>query len=88
MSVKTYKEKIPSVVNAIQWTGKNTDEIRDILGGAIIMEQYEGPNLLSMVVSTSIARVNLEPGCYIVISKPGDIYVFDERFFNDHFEIV
>lgn len=69
---------------AVQWTGNNYDEIVDLIGDAVIEKDQSDEEIL--YIGSNIGIIKTTVGYYIVQNKLGDLYVFDEDFFEDNFE--
>ncbi len=79
---KCYQLKRP-VVEAVQWTGDNVQEVKD----------FCQPRVLSIIAAELYIKVKnqklyVAPGDYIVRQMDGSFYPLDEHVFNNTYEEV
>lgn len=82
--MKRYRKK-PVVIEAVQWTGKNVDEIKKFMAGSerepwmrgrvVIIDTLEGPHVAS-------------PGDYIIKGVHGEFYPCKPDIFAKTYEEV
>lgn len=82
--IKRYIKKIP-VVEAVQWTGYNFDEIQDFVGSenAYFIRETSLPEIR---ITTKYQALYLELGNYIVKNSYGRFYIYTKNCFEKIFE--
>ena len=90
-----YRNK-PSVVEAIQWTGKNNTEVEDFLGDVLVgygdnlvayyprSEQYKSQ---IMYVRTPNEIISVYVSDYIIKNRKGSFYRLEHNIFEKIFEL-
>ena len=73
--------KKPVIVEAVQWTGDNTDEIVPFIGIAVV----EGKDL---IINTLEGEMHAHPGWWIIKGVKGEFYPCDPIIFEMSYEKV
>lgn len=76
-----YRKK-PVVINAVQWTGQNADELARFLGGGLT---FRGEDL---IIKTLEGDMKARQGDYIICGVNGEFYPCDEGIFEKTYEPV
>lgn len=84
--VKRYIKKVP-VVEAVQWTGYNFDEIQDFVGykNAHFVREANPPRVC---IATKYQALHLGLGDYVVQNFYGTFDVYTKDYFEQSFEEV
>lgn len=82
--VKRYIKKTP-VVEAVQWTGYNFDEIQDFVGpeNAHFVREATPPKVY---IATKYRALHLGLGDYVVRNSYGSFDVYTKNYFEKSFE--
>lgn len=83
--MKTYQKK-PTIVQAIQYTGENLEEIKDFSKGAVVTIPPKGDKPGGLAISSFGEKMTFSAGDYIIKgNEEGDFYpckpdVFEKNF--------
>ena len=80
MNLNSYVKK-PVVVSAIQWNGKNTDEIKKFCNNLIVKDNYL---IIQTLEGQHIADIN----DYIICGIKGEFYPCKPEIFEETYELV
>ena len=79
--------KKPVEVSAVQWTGFNTDEIKEFVGDALdIFYPTLDPNLAFPIIHTLEGDMNVSHGDYIIRGVDREFYPCKEEIFYKTYE--
>ena len=84
-----YKEKNPTVIEAVQWTGLNYEEIEGFVGN--ILEGYEdlGPHKNRFLYLKSLkGTATVSPGDYIIKGSFKNFYFLSADIFETLYELM
>ena len=85
---KAYIKK-PVVINAMQWTGLNRQEICDFCDQAFFTFKDEpGPQMRDMYIHTLEGDMRAKCGDYIIKGVRGEFYPCDRAIFEETYEEV
>lgn len=98
--MKRYREYDPNTVEAVQFTGKNGDEIiklLNVMGGVWITLKREfdkdtgeesHKRVLTLEIINGTSRCRAFQGDYVIKTVHGNIYLIDEKTFLTRFEEI
>ncbi len=81
-----YRKK-PVVVEAIQWTGENFEELADFVGESARRAKYDESDI-SIKIYTLEGTMTASPGDYIIKGIKGEFYPCKPDIFNATYEKV
>ena len=79
-----YKKK-PIVIDAVQWTGSNADEVLNFAGESA---ELHGVMQIHLAINTLEGPLNASIGDYIIKGFKGEFYPCKEDIFNATYEQV
>lgn len=86
--IEKYRRK-PDKVEAVQWTGKNTEEVRFWLGRDLKSDNYKwNGEVESLTIDTGDGWVDAIPGDYILLRFDGHFTVMRNYEFERKYEKV
>ena len=88
--------KIPVVIEAIQWNGRNLKEIKDFVGESLEYEIYDAawragtgtPPQTHMAIKTLEGEMQVSKGDYIIKGVHGEFYPCKPDIFAKTYELV
>lgn len=83
--------KKPIVVEALQWTGKNIEEVKDFLGEKYIDKQItllSNPSIPVFAIKTLEGDMYINLGSYIIRGVEGEFWAIKESIFDKTYEIL
>ena len=83
--IKKYRKK-PIVIEAVQWTGDNADEILDWGSGHVVQETI--PVLGRMMIATREESSFANIGNYLIKGIAGEFYLCDKDIFEQNYDPV
>ena len=79
--------KRPVIVNTIQWTGENVDELTEFIGPSIrIWDKKEGKKVLDIFTLEGVMRAQY--GDWIIKGVEGEFYPCNNRIFHATYELL
>lgn len=82
MSIKKYVKK-PVVIEAVQWTGDNLDELLKFTGGNVYKKNIAGNPLYVKTLEGDMLSLQ---GDYIIKGVAGEFYSCKENIFHQTYE--
>lgn len=79
--------KIPVVIEAVRYTGKNMNEIKDFMQGGHV-EFYDSGVIRIWTLESHSAPLNLNVGSWVVRGVQGEYYPVDNEIFTKTYEAV
>ena len=80
--------KKPIVVEAVEWTGKNWDELEEWAPFGLTHQRNIGDVKDVIIVDTLEGKMTCCIGDLIIKGVEGEFYPIKKRIFNDTYEIV
>ena len=85
-------KKKPVVIDAIQWTGENGEEVRTFIGEKDCIVPIDSPIPLQqfayMTLKTPEGYLNAQRGDWIIRDANGDFYPCEEEIFTTIYEPI
>ncbi len=79
--------KRPVIVDTVQWTGENVDEITEFIGSSVrIWDKKEGLPVLDIFTLEGVMRA--QHGDWIIQGVEGEFYPCNNRIFHATYELL
>jgi len=83
---RAYRKK-PVVIQAVQWLGRNYEEMDEFLGGQFgYQERFDGSDKADVVIATMEGTMRGEPGDWIIKGVKGEFYPCKPDIFEATYE--
>lgn len=90
--MKKYRKKVN--IEAVQWTGKNLDDVIKFTGRHDSVKDYSWNDFNNLVIKEGLKIFALEGkldapiGCFIAKGINGECWVIDEKIFHQTYEEI
>ena len=85
-----YRKK-PLEIEAIQWTGNNTNQIKEFSQNKVYIKEpldFDGKSMGFLIIATGDARYTANIGDYIIKGINNEFYVCKNDIFHITYEVV
>lgn len=85
-----YRKK-PLEIEAIQWTGNNTNQIKEFSQNNVYIKEpldFDGKSMGFLIIATGDARYTANIGDYIIKGINNELYVCKNDIFHITYELV
>jgi len=81
-------QRLPIIIDAVQWTGENQNEIADFMGITLIPDCNEAMPPGKFRINTSEGAIDASPGYWIIKDVEGNFYPCRDSVFNKTYAIA
>lgn len=86
--VKKYIKR-PVVIEALQWTGYNYNEVEEYMGKKnIVAREYNGEKICSLIIRTLEGNMVASAGDFIIKGVKGEFYPCKPDIFLETYDMV
>lgn len=86
--IKKYIKK-PVIIEALQWTGYNYNEVEEYMGKEnIVLREYMGDKICSLVIRTLEGNMIASVGDFIIKGIKGEFYPCKPDIFFETYDMI
>lgn len=85
--IEKYRKR-PIVIEAVEWTGDNYDEIKDFLGKKLVGESMVGEEVITLTIDGDVfdGWSYANRGDMVIKEHDGDCYAMTKEIFRENFD--